>query len=311
MARPQPLPYYLRVEKQFDRELATVLRDAARHSEKAIKALGDNPTFSNRIRAAQFQLIQRELLEQSADLWGGVSTALNRNLERSGQAAAQVVQDTVRPFWDAVGGEIPEYNRARLLQATSTIEQYRARTANGISLSEQVYRTRALADGYVDRAVNRGLLLGKSAKEIAKDVSGFIKPDTPGGVSYAAMRLGRTELNNAFHTVQIQQAQDEPWTTGIKWNLSGSHPKADECDEYANEEHVRGRGPGVFAKGNVPKKPHPQCLCFTTSEQVDDDEFFDAFFRGDYDNQIDEVLASSPSLAPTSAAIRDERSRKR
>jgi hypothetical protein len=38
----------------------------------------------------------------------------------------------------------------------------------------------------------------------------------------------------------------------------------------------------VFAKGDVPRKPHPQCLCFITPETVSEEEFFDKLLSGDY-----------------------------
>ena len=85
------------------------------------------------------------------------------------------------------------------------------------------------------------------------------------------MRLARSELNNAFHSRQIAAAQ-KPWVLGVKWNLSKSHPRKDECDRYATENaHQLGRG--VFPKSDVPSKPHPHCLCFMTYEMQDEDDF--------------------------------------
>jgi hypothetical protein len=123
-----------------------------------------------------------------------------------------------------------------------------------------------------------------SAKEIAKQVFRFIDPETPGGASYAALRLGRTELNNAFHTNSIKQAQAMPWVEGVKWNLSGSHPRPDECNEYAEDTHYRGGDGGVFLPQDVPPKPHPNCLCFTTTETQSDEDFIASYRAGDYND---------------------------
>jgi hypothetical protein len=105
-----------------------------------------------------------------------------------------------------------------------------------IPLSQQVYRTEKLASGWVDKVVNLGLGRGLTAREIAKEVKGSIRPDVQGGVAYAAMRLGRTEVNNSFHTAAIVSSADKPWVEGMHWHLSGSHPKKDICNLLAEED---------------------------------------------------------------------------
>lgn len=153
---------------------------------------------------------------------------------------------------------------------------------NAIDLSPRVYKNRALAAGQVDQAINTGILLGKSSKEIAADVRGLISARAPGGVSYSALRLGRTELNNAFHTTQTRAYAEQPWVAGVKWNLSGSHPRPDACDEYARQDHDD-LGAGVFRRQNVPGKPHPQCLCYITAITISREDFIDNLFAGRYD----------------------------
>jgi hypothetical protein len=151
-----------------------------------------------------------------------------------------------------------------------------------------VYKTQALSTGLVHRKVQQGMILGKGAKEIAKDVSSLIKPDVAGGVSYAANRLARTELNNAFKTAQEQRYIDEPWTLGMRWNLSGSHPTPDECNDYAvADEH--GLGKGIWPVGHRPRS-HPNCLCYLTVEQMDDDEWIDRFVDGEFNDYLDEKV---------------------
>lgn len=91
------------------------------------------------------------------------------------------------------------------------------------------------------------------------------------------MRLSRTEINNAFHEQQ-KRAGDKPWVEGVKWNLSGSHPRPDTCNDYANQSNGLGRG--VFKTGDVPDKPHPQCLCYLTYETLSPEAFLDALGTG-------------------------------
>lgn len=140
-------------------------------------------------------------------------------------------------------------------------------------LSLRVYRNAALSSGKIESIIRQEIIKGTSARQIANRVKPFIDPKTPGGVSYAAQRLGRTELNNAFHSAQVAEA-DRDWVNGVKWNLSSSHPHTDICNTYA-EHKEDGLPRGVWSKGSVPSKPHPQCLCFMTYDMMSPDEALD------------------------------------
>lgn len=176
-----------------------------------------------------------------------------------------------------------------LQQARAGIDSIISRKENGISLSEKVYRNRVVSSGKIDRILNTGLALGKSAREIANDVSGFISPDVPGGVSYASMRLARTELNNAFHTTQRNMMNKNPFVEKAKWELSGSHPRPDECNEYADQVHIKDGEAGEFWTHDVPNKPHPNCLCYITPVMMDEEQFIQSFKSGAYDSYLDDV----------------------
>lgn len=278
-----PLSFYLPVQKQLDRELATILKDAANEAAKMIRELAPDRSVSARVKAAQLQRIRAQLLSQSASMWGGTQTVIERNMKRAIEAAHKAMAFEDRALFQALGGlNVSEYQEAWILQSPRTLETYLARGVSKRPLSEAVYRTKALSDGWVDRAVGRGILLGMNARDLAASVKQFIRPDVPGGVSYAAFRLGRTELNNAFHQTAIDRRKDEPWVNGQKWNLSGSHPKNDDCDVYAGTSHFKGGDPGVYKPDEVPGKPHPQCLCFLTAVTVSPDEFFRKLESGGY-----------------------------
>jgi hypothetical protein len=295
MAEENPLQKYLRVQNRFDRMIATILKDAANEAAKTVIELGAKGNFSAAIERERMRMVEMELRQQSEDYWNGIRTAMERSYVDAASAAADAVATEDAVLWRSVGLSMPQYNGAMLVQAVNNVPTLIARGMNGVPLAQSVYGTRNLADGYVDRVINRGILLGKSARQIANDVKGLIRPDVRGGVSYAAYRLGRTELNNAFHRTQTDLAAAEPWVTGMQWHLSRSHPKADECNEYANETHYRGGSPGVFPAGDVPPKPHPQCLCFITNVQVDEDEFIESLVNGDYDDYLNGTMNVLPA----------------
>lgn len=133
-----------------------------------------------------------------------------------------------------------------------------------------------MAAGTLDRQINSHIAQGASAKRLADAVKHSIKPSVPGGVSHAAMRLARTEINNAFHSQAIASMQDEPWVIGVEWNLSRQHPadQRDICDQYAD---IR-----IFDKTKVPPKPHPNCRCYITSVLEDFQIFANKLRAGAY-----------------------------
>jgi hypothetical protein len=242
---------------------------------------------------AKVNIMRNQLRRMQAEMYQHVHKSLRDQIKHAASAAAQgeaLIDDIM---FSSIGVHLPAMEAAHIAHATSAVENLYSRAAAGIPLSAQVYKTQSLGSGLVDRAVNRGIALGSSAKDIAKSVRGMIHPGTPGGVSYAAMRLGRTELNNAFHRTQVSQAQRKPWINGMQWNISGSHEQIDECDDYAEEGHYPNGEPGVFRPEDVPMKPHPQCLCFVTSVTVSRDEFLNRFMEGEYSTYIDSTIYSS------------------
>lgn len=287
-----PLNDYLLIQRQFDRALAKQLAAAANEASKAILAMAGNPSVGIATRRAQMQILKKELYQQAEELWPGIGSTIQGGMYSAAAGAAAGTNYLNGVLMRGVGGRIPALEAAMQEQAKHTAELLMARGANNIPLAESVYGAQNLANKSVDKVLANGLLLGLSAAEIASNVSGLIRPDVKGGVSYAAKRLGRTEINNAFHTVQQTSRQDEPWTTGFLWNLSGSHPKPDECNEYADNDHSN-MGQGVFKKMEVPGKPHPNCLCYLTPVQVSEDEFIQGVVSGKYSSYTDKTIYNS------------------
>lgn len=290
MAAPTPLSRYVRVQRTVDKELAAVLRDAANEAEKIILRLGGKQGAGAALRRAQMQATLKQLRRLQAELWGSVSKATELGMMRAAEGAAEAEIAINRVLFEAAGVTHASFDEAMRVQAQEGVANLLARGANDIPLSRQVYRSQALSRKLVDKAINRGLLLGFSAKELAATVKSLILPSTPGGVSYASMRLARTEINNAFHRSQIDLRKGDPWTEGFKWNLSGSHPRPDECNDYADRQHFRGGDPGVFKVADVPGKPHPQCLCFITTETISTEDFIDKMASGDFDSFMEKKL---------------------
>ena len=146
-------------------------------------------------------------------------------------------------------------------------------------LSRRIWNSESIAKGQLNRRINGALSRGDSAADLAKDVRDFVNPNTPGGASYRAKMLARTEINNAFHAQSISDAQSRPWIEEVYWNLSKSHNEQGcVCEQYAMT--------GLFPADRVPKKPHPGCLCSITPKLPDLDSVIKGYMSGQYGSYL-------------------------
>lgn len=293
MATPTPKPVrlgrsvltrFLGIQRKTDAEIRRLLLDLASEADRTIAGLSGAP--SNAVRGAQLRLAAEQ-----ADTWIRIQAGIETGLGNTADGIAKLMGQFDRPYLRSMGIDPAAWARSLEATARRGVVSYLARGENGITLSERIYKNAALTSGRLGRLIDTGLLLGKSAREIAKDVRRFISPNAPGGMSYAAFRLGRTELNNAFHRSATDKYADTPWVDAVKWNLSGSHSRPDVCDEYAGDVHMRNGNPGEFAPGDVPGKPHPQCFCYIEPVPMDPDEFVSKFLAGGFDRDLDRLAS--------------------
>lgn len=275
-----PLTEYLAVQQTADGEIARVLELAARQASSRIRKLKLNSSFSAGVRAAQLSETLAAIVKQQNEAWtgtGGVGPIIVRNLpkaQRAAENAFELIEQVVVSVFGESRGE--ELVRSFRQTARAGLELDRVRRAR--TLSPRVYRAAALTSGRVERQIRAGIVQGLSPRELADSVEQFISPRTPGGASYAAMRLARTELNNAFHEAQKTQGE-APWVKAMVWNLSKTHPsknggKKDACDRYA-VVNLHGLGRGKYPADQIPDKPHPQCMCFTTYDLLSEGDMLD------------------------------------
>ncbi len=285
MSAAEPLQRTIQSMAFTDSEIRRIMQNASDETTRIMKTFADKEGIGAAVRSAQVALAN-----MNVQMWGNVGDALTVGV---GDAVWNATE--MQALFDenlfAQAGFSSRYWRASMMaQAKEGLESVLSRQENGIKLSDKVYKNSALSKGILDSKINTGLALGKSAAEIAADVIGYINPATPGGASYAAMRLGRTEVNNAFHTTSKRHYRETPWINLVQWTLSGSHPKPDECNEYADSVHVKGQEAGVFHVFEVPDKPHPNCLCYISPVMPDLDTFAKQFKQGKYDDYINKQM---------------------
>jgi len=260
------------------RQLAMVLKDAAAEASAMIEFnVAKLGTISGAVKEAQLAQAMAGLGSVSTELWTGVGKITRAGMYEGASLAADQALD-LDLFLGMPGNGVLQYASLTHFEARQSVEDLISRRTDGFALSDRIYANGRLSVKQAGKVVERGLALQRSAKEIAFAVRGHFSPVVPGGSSYAAMRLARTEINNAHHSTTLRLSKDKPWVQGWKWHLSSSHPRPDPCDALAAQEHTD--------KDNPPSKPHPQCLCYVTHLQEDPDVFMNKLVDGKYDDYL-------------------------
>lgn len=161
---------------------------------------------------------------------------------------------------------------------------FATRARDGKNLSARIWDFSQTTQEQVLGVVNSGVVQGKSAANLAKELRQYLLDPFQGrtvvtsseyarGVSSVytnTLRLARTETQFAYHSLHVNQSLTAPYVTGVRWNLSASHPKEDVCDDLAAGGPSGG---GVYPKDEVPEVPHPNCLCYLTDELMGPEDF--------------------------------------
>lgn len=283
MANPKPSPKslqpYRRVQAEAERDLRRILEASAKAIQARVARLPQG--VGGQVRAAQLRLTLTAIRKLQRSMWtGAVNSTVVGGVDGAEKAAESAIETMTRVAYASLPEAAAEaLVRGLRLSAESGLKSDAARRKR--ELSTRVYRQAALHEGKVEDIIRQGLVSNLSAKELASDVYKYVSPTTPGGASYAAMRLARTEINNAFHERQLAGAK-RPGVTAVKWNLSGSHRVPDLCNVYAGHG-----GNGEWKPDSVPDKPHPQCFCFLTYVTAPPDEFRKRLEAGSFDDEID------------------------
>lgn len=284
--RKRWLARYMKIQTKTDSQIRTILAEASEDAQKQVSALNTNSTFSAGVRTAQLKLVMKEIKDVLSGIFDEITPVIRNGQKQEAEAAIDGLNETDRDYLESAFQNTPavrDFIDSQKIQAKiQVINAINRVTKSDRPLSARVYRTQALAQRWVQRDVTIEIAKGSSAKEIAGVVRKHIRPNTPGGVSYAALRLGRTELNNAFHATAITFAQERPWIQGMEWFLSSVHEfdpqRVEVCETYAGR---------IFEVDQVPSKPHPQCRCFVAPVLEPADSFIRNLTAGQYRDWID------------------------
>jgi hypothetical protein len=273
---------YLGIQRAYDKDVQSALQRAAFDAAKIANKLKDGEKISERTRRYQANLVRYQIRDIIKDLFSDLVPTLRAGQRDAAEAAARLDLAQSAQVLKALypNEDMRKHAEASMVQTARHSIEAMVNRVTGYSpsypLSRRVYRSGAIASGRLDRKIDSALGRGVSAQELAKAVKKDILPNTPGGVSYAAMRLARTEIGNAFHTQVINSVQDHEWVTDVRWNLSGQHKPdpGDLCEQYAAQ--------GTFNKNEVPNRPHPNCMCYVTPVTDNFQSFADRLKAGDF-----------------------------
>lgn len=261
----------------LDREtidrLQALYQSAARELEEALLPYLD---ATGNLRVEVIRDYLRQIGSILANLSERQRTLLDGALTSAAYLAAGVFVD-------------PEAMRSLLAEAAVRfVERFVA--ADGLKLSDRLWRidrgaTQAIAD-----ALRRAVVMGRDASSAAADFltrGEAIPPDVrarlgldgkeavgkvvrqalttdPNNAYSQALRVFRTELNRAHGQAYQAGAASHPDVIGMKFTLSPNHPRTDLCDVYAHA-NLYGLGPGVYPVGQAPWPAHPNTMSYLTA----------------------------------------------
>lgn len=289
MAIPKPEPQDWQIanarELQLtDRQVLQLLRDTYKRVNAMLKEL--EKAGKNSVRRAQLEQTRALLLSQQATLFERLGDVVSARRAAAAGRSAQLSAAADASLLRLVGRSAQaQFLYEKVLDVSQqSIDAALARMRlSALPLAQRIYQTGVWMGGRLSRLINETLAAGLNAREFAKRARDWFNPNTPGGVRYAAMRLARTEINNAFHAISAEKYSTTPWVEEVIWNLSKSHAKTDVCNAVANRSPYR--------KDRIPARPHPQCMCYITPKNIEEDDFVENFLNGKYDAYLDAELA--------------------
>lgn len=260
---------FLRLNKSQEKELLNLYTELAKQLESDI----------SKCRTTSKELYLKKLhnivVANIRDMHGDLKKIVTDNIITSSEIASSADY----AYYEAITkdtGLLTTFNSMILSTREKTVKKliqgkfYKDKT----SLSQRLWNLENNNIKSIDIAIKTNVLRGANARELAKNLEKYVNPkkrleiktDAVGfnkDISYNASRLARTSITHSFSETMINNAMNNPFNKGLKWNLSASHSarmhgKTDMCDDNAGK---------VFAPEEIPLQ-HPCCLCFFTEENI-------------------------------------------
>ena len=239
------------------------------------------------VRLEQLQQVLRQVEGRLAGLAREGQDILNEGLQKAARYGAAGVS----------GGLEAGITSSAAMRVADEAVRFVQRfvAADGLQLSDRIWRVDRSARDAVVNAIERGVIQGQGAAEASRDFllrgvavpadvaakasaaqAGVIAREVATALTSAdgamanAMRLFRTEINRAHGEAYMAGGEDKPYFGGWKFELSPAHPEHDICDLLA-EQNLYGLGSGVYpSREKCPWPAHPNTLSFVTMVFADE-----------------------------------------
>lgn len=265
----------LRARRKFEQGQTATVEQINEVYRRAAAGIRDDITklTPGTLRHAHLTAMQTKLDARAAQMSREVLAAAHQGIWMASGAGSQGV---TRVTQHMLGGAFPAPAVERLFAAVNeraTLAMLARTRQDGLKISDRVWRTSEAARNSIRTIVEDATVRGQSARTTAKQVEKYLQPGVGKAhkdeirrrlgiskdVSHQAMRLARTEMNNAFHEGMVAATQHSPGYRGIYWRLSAQHVVFDVCTDMAAD--MSNGEPGFYPKGHEPVRPHPQCMC--------------------------------------------------
>lgn len=282
---------FLKLNKEQEKELLRIYKELANQLSRDIASC----------RTSSQEAYLRKLSEivqvNIQDLNSQLGKVIKDNTETSSQIASTVEKFYYKSITDNVALSTM-FNGMVLNTSRKTVSKLiqGGYYKDGKTLDNRIWNLTKNNARDIDTLIKVNITRGANARTLAKQVDKYVNPlkrteaktivnGMSSKVSYQAQRLARTSITHSFAETTIENAKNNPFCKGIKWNLSPGHSirmhgKTDVCDDYNGK---------IFKIDEVPLQ-HPNCGCYLEEAVEDMDKVIEelkAWTRGETNTKLD------------------------
>ena len=286
--------------------VANAIAQAARQARRKMETLNADAEAQLRTLYEQIIALLQQDLRRHSDAQGTLTLELLVHFLRQAQSRwnrwtpeqeklllATIDQAALAgaSIWGVAGGVSAAGLPALADAATRFVIQFTA--ADGLRLSDRLWRLENGAMQQIAETLRRNVLLGRDASRAVADLLGQPIPlemqrqlglnrvealektmadvllRDPNNAYSRMLRVMRTEMNRAHGEAYRAGAGAHPDVIGERFVLSPNHPKTDVCDDYARADRY-GLGPGVYPVGKAPWPAHPNTMSYLEAVFADE-----------------------------------------
>ena len=278
---------FLLIIKEQEEEIEYIFEEAAKEIEKNQNKISDI--------AALLLFLKKLFSKMNSDIYSVINKNLKKVIDVYGDIDLHYMTDITSNEY--ILNSIKKYSNDNKKDVVKTILKgliYADLLSLKKRCTKSINRTLNLLKKKVNDLSNKSDDI--TISEIITDTENIINPKVKDKkILYDAKRLARTTLIHSVREIIKENAKDNIFNIGIKWELSPDHwdrmPDGDECDVYA-ENDMYGLGIGIFPVDEVPFQ-HINCLCSLYPVMLDYNiiaERIENWINGASDNELEDWI---------------------